>query len=101
MKDADDSSAWVAGVGFGNYDIAKAGTWGVKGQYFDLDVNAPVFSSTFNQPLNRDYKGWMATVDYALAKNVGLSAYYAFNGESQDGNTEYADFYRADLNYKF
>ena len=101
MKDADDSAAWVAGVGFGNYDIAKAGSWGIKGQYFDLDVNAPVFSSTFNQPFNRDYKGWMATVDYALAKNVGLSAYYAFNGESQDGNTDYADYYRADLSYKF
>ena len=94
------NDAWVAGVGFGNYDIAQAGSWDVKGQYFDLAKSAPVFSSTWNQPENRNYKGWMATVDYALAKNVGLSAYWAFNGEDQDGN-DYGDYYRAELNYKF
>ncbi|WP_251455333.1 putative porin, partial [Veillonella intestinalis] len=97
---ADHGDAWVAGVGIGNYDIKKAGTWGVKAQYFDLDVNAPVFSSTWNQPFNTDYKAWLATVDYALAKNVGLSAYWAFNGEDQAGN-DVSDYYRAELNYKF
>ena len=102
-KDAEQggSDAWVAGIGFGNYDISKAGTWSIKGQYFDLAEQAPVFSSTWNQPENRDYKGWLATVDYALADNVGLSAYYAFNGENQKGDKDYADYYRAELNYKF
>ncbi|KAF1678457.1 putative porin, partial [Veillonella sp. R32] len=97
---ADNGDAWVAGIGFGNYDIKKAGTWGVKAQYFDLAEQAPVFSSTWNQPENRDYKAWMATVDYALANNVGISAYYAFNAETQNGN-DLPDYYRAELNYKF
>ena len=103
-KDVENSNegndAWVAGIGFGNYDIAKAGTWSVKAQYFDLAEKAPVFSSTWNQPEDNNYKAWMATVDYALADNVGLSAYYAFNAEKQNGDS-LPDYYRAELNYKF
>ena len=95
-----DKDAWVAGVGIGNYDIKKAGTWDVKVQYFDLSKDSPVISSTWNQPEASDYKTWLATVDYALYDNVGLSAYWAFNGEDQDGN-DLEDYYRAELNYKF
>ena len=94
------NDAWVAGIGFGNYNIKEAGSWDVKAQYFDLAEKAPVFSSTWHQPANYNYKGWLATVDYALAKNVGLSAYWAFNGETQDGE-DVSDYYRAELNYKF
>ena len=94
------NDAWVAGIGFGNYNIKEAGSWDVKAQYFDLAEKAPVFSSTWNQPANYNYKGWLATVDYALAKNVGLSAYWAFNGETQDGE-DVSDYYRAELNYTF
>ena len=100
----DESQAWTAGVGFGNYDIKKQGTWGVKGQYFDQKANAPIVDTTWNHGYNDTYtknaKGWMATVDYALQNNVGLSAYYGFDWKDQDGNDK-ADFYRADLNYKF
>ena len=99
-KDGNDNDAWVAGIGYGDYSIAKEGTWGVKVQYFDEGKYSPVISSTFNQPYNADYKAWMATVNYALAKNVGLSAYYAFNAEDQSGK-DVGDFYRAELNYKF
>ncbi len=42
----------------------------------------------------------MASVDYALQNNVGLSANYGFDWKTQDG-TDKGDFYRADLNYKF
>ena len=94
------NDAWVAGIGFGNYNIKEAGSWDVKAQYFDLAEKAPVFSSTWNQPASQNYKGWLATVDYALAKNVGLSAYYGFAAEDQDGN-DLSDYYRAELNYKF
>ncbi|MBM6825411.1 putative porin, partial [Veillonella magna] len=99
-KDGNDNDAWVAGIGYGDYSIAKEGTWGVKVQYFDEGKYSPVISSTWNQPYNADYKAWMATVNYALAKNVGLSAYYAFNAEDQSGK-DVGDFYRAELNYKF
>ena len=99
-KDGSDNDAWVAGIGYGDYDIAKEGTWDVKVQYFDQGKYSPVISSTWNQPRTWDYKAWMATVDYALAKNVGLSAYAAFGAEDQDGH-DLADYYRAELNYKF
>ncbi|WP_302225521.1 putative porin [Veillonella magna] len=98
--DDANKDAWVAGIGYGDYDIAKEGTWGVKVQYFNEGEYSPVISSTWNQPYNADYKAWMATVDYALAKNVGLSAYATFNAKDQDGN-DAPEYYRAELNYKF
>ena len=102
LKDShvDDSQAWTAGLGFGNYNIAKQGTWGVKGQYFNAKANAPIVDTTYNHLYTTDAKGWMASVDYALQNNVGLSANYGFDWKDQDGNDK-GDFYRADLNYKF
>ena len=94
------SQAWTAGVGYGNYNQAKQGTWDVKAQYFNQKQNAPILSSTWNQKYGADSKGWLATVDYALQNNVGLSAYYGFDWKTQNG-TDKHDFYRADLNYKF
>ena len=102
LKDShvDESQAWTAGLGFGNYDIKKAGTWGVKGQYFNQKKNAPIVDTTYNQFYTTDAKGWMASVNYALQNNVGLSANYGFDWKTQDG-ADLNDFYRADLNYKF
>ncbi|MBS5756148.1 MAG: hypothetical protein KHW53_05665, partial [Veillonella sp.] len=97
-----DSTAWTAGVGYGNYSIAKKGSWDVKGQYFNAKENAPVFDSTWNHKYIQNAKGWMASVDYALQPNVGLSAYYGFDWKTADSaKTDKADFYRAELNYKF
>ena len=100
------STAWTAGVGYGNYDQAKKGTWGVKAQYFKQQENAPIVDTTWNQfyTVSDQYKGskgWVASVDYALQNNVGLSAYYGFDWKEANGKTEGGDFYRADLNYKF
>ena len=58
------------------------------------------WNHNFGHIYTTDAKGWMATVDYALQNNVGLSAYYGFDWKDQNGNDK-ADFYRADLNYKF
>ena len=104
-SNVNDSQAWTAGVGYGNYDIAKKGTWDVKGQYFNQKANAPIVSSTWEQAYDltntsNGYKGYMASVDYALQDNVGLSAGYGFNSKDQSGN-DLSDFYRAELNYKF
>ena len=96
----EESQAWTAGVGYGNYDIKKQGTWGVKGQYFNAKENAPIVDTTYNHLYTTDAKGWMASVDYALQNNVGLSANYGFNWKEQDGD-KLDNFYRADLNYKF
>ena len=97
-----DSTAWTAGIGYGDYSIAKKGSWDVKGQYFNAKENAPVFDSTWNHKYIQNAKGWMASVDYALQPNVGLSAYYGFDWKTADSaKTDKADFYRAELNYKF
>ena len=103
-SNVDKSQAWTAGVGYGNYNQAKQGTWDVKAQYFNQKENAPIVDTTWNHGYDKSYtqnaKGWMATVDYALQNNVGLSAYYGFDWKTQNG-TDKNDFYRADLNYKF
>ena len=102
LKDShvDESQAWTAGLGYGNYNIAKKGTWDVKGQYFNAKANAPIVDTTYNHLYTTDAKGWMASVNYALQNNVGLSANYGFDWKDQNG-TDLSDFYRADLNYKF
>ena len=96
--------AWTAGLGYGEANIAKAGTWGVKAQYFNVKNDAPVLSSTWNF-VNNGQKGVLATVDYTVAKNVGLSAYATIDTKSFDKDkNEYKaapESYRAELNYKF
>ena len=96
----DESQAWTAGLGYGNYNIAKKGSWDVKGQYFNAKANAPIVDTTYNHLYTTDAKGWMASVNYALQNNVGLSANYGFDWKTQSG-ADLSDFYRADLNYKF
>ena len=96
----DKSQAWTAGLGYGDYNIAKKGSWDVKGQYFNAKANAPIVDTTYNHIYTTDAKGWMASVNYALQNNVGLSANYGFDWKTQSG-ADLSDFYRADLNYKF
>jgi len=102
LKDShvDESQAWTAGLGFGDYNIAKKGSWDVKGQYFNAKANAPIVDTTYNHLYTTNAKGWMASVNYALQNNVGLSANYGFDWKTQSG-ADLSDFYRADLNYKF
>ena len=99
-SNTEKSQAWVAGVGYGAYDQAKQGTWDVKAQYFNQKANAPILSSTWDHAYTAGYKGWMATADYALQDNVGLTAYYGFNWKDQAG-ADQNHFYRVDLNYQF
>ena len=96
-----ESTAWTAGVGYSNYDITKQGTWGVKAQYFNMKNNALIFDSTWDQPyVGTGFKGWLATANYALQNNVGLTAYYGFDWKDQAG-VDQNDLYRVDLNYQF
>ena len=94
-----NGEAWTAGLGYGEAETAKAGTWGVKAQYFDVKANAPLVSTTWNF-VDTNKKGFLATVDYTVAKNVGLSAYATIDTKNQ-ANESKAEAYRAQLNYKF
>ena len=100
FKDLKHSKAWTAGLTYGNYNMAKQGTWSLKAQYTNLDTFAPVFSSTFWTPYNQNFKTWSVQGKYAVAKNVGLAAYTTIDAKDKQGN-RVADFYRAELNYKF
>ena len=100
VKGSSDTDAWIAGVGYGNFNMSKQGTWDLKVQYLDKGKYSPVISSTFVQPESYDYKAWMVTGRYTLEKNLSLVGYYLFNAENQDGDSR-PDFYRAELNYKF
>ena len=98
----EDGEAWTAGIGYGMYDISKAGSWDVKAQYFRFGQDNPVNSTTYNLPMESvyDFKGWLGTVNYAVAKNVGLTANAQLHGKNLVGD-KLANYYRAELNYKF
>ena len=118
------SNSWTAGIGYGHYNQAKKGTWDVKTQYFNLDQNLLSYGSKWKFPydanhihydityttpttnsVSRGFRGWLATVDYALQDNVGISAYYGFKNRTHriDGtiNEDLANYYRIELNYQF
>lgn len=105
-----DSQAWVAGAGYGNYDISKQGTYNLMMQYFKQDKNAFIADTTWDQPYGANYKGWVATAQYALMKNVGLKAVYAFDSKYADNskalgleneNTNRSDYFLGEVNVLF
>ena len=113
----EHGTGWTAGIGYGDYDIAKQGTWDVKAQYFNLDESMGAISSKWNLPYDstqtlsdghywfHGYKGWLGTVDYALQDNLGLSVYAGFKGKTKpELASEYrslSNYYRVELNYQF
>ena len=109
--------AWTAGIGYGHADIRKPGTWGVKTQYFDFNTDTFVLHTTYKVQKRKymalnyrgeyveryghdNYKGWLATFDYTLAKNLGLTAYASFNSKTQKGEP-LPEYYRAEVNFQF
>ena len=68
----------------------------LKANNTSTQSNAPIVDTTYNHLYTTDAKGWMASVNYALQNNVGLSANYGFDWKDQEGNDK-GDFYRADL----
>ena len=111
-----NSQAWMASVGYGNYNISKARTYSVRGQYYYEEANSPVFSSAFapaysfyNQHyvdtknvahVRNGYKGFVANVNYVPYKNVSIGAYYGFGSKDMDGN-HLGDYWRTDVNFMF
>lgn len=100
--------AWTVGIGYGKLDIAKPGSWEAKAQYFSTKNETFVKYTTYKLPIVQynstrsfsNYKGWLATVDYTLVKNLTLTGYASFNSRSQT-NEYRPETYRVDLNYQF
>ena len=111
-----DSHAWMASLGYGNYDIKKAHTYSVRGQYYYEEANSPIFSSAFapaysfyNQHyvdnkgvghVRNGFKGFVANVNYVPFQNVSIGAYYGFGNKDMDGN-KLGDYWRTDVNFMF
>ena len=100
FKDIKHSNAWSAGLSYGDYNMAKAGTWMSKVQYFNYDTYAPIFATTFVTPFTQNYKAWMVSGKYAIANNVGLAAYATIDSKDKQGN-EVPNLIRTEINYKF
>ena len=114
---AKHAYAWTAGIGYGDYDIAKQGTWDVKAQYFNFGSHMGAISSKWNIAYDstqsdntghiefHGYKGWLTTVNYALQDNLGLSAYAGFKGRNNPEQyaryRKLSNYYRVELNYQF
>lgn len=104
-----NGEAWTAGIGYGQADITKPGTWGAKVQYFDFKKETFVKYRTWKTPTHKvgsddyghaDYKGWLGTVDYTIAKNLGVSAYAGYHSKTQDGE-KLPNYYGIDVNVNF
>ena len=91
--------AWTAGLGYGEADAEKVGTWGVKARYYDAKAHSSLLAPTWDL-ITAEHKGVFVTVDYTVAKNVGLSAFATIDTKDQ-ANKEKPESYRAELNYKF
>ena len=74
----------------------------MKAQYFRLGEIPPVIAPTWNLPeaSQNNFRGWLATVDYAVAKNVGLTVNAQVRAKDLEGE-RVDNYYRAELNYKF
>ena len=76
--------------------FVKFSTWNTplhEGEYGNKDVRA-------------NYKGWLVTGEYTLAKNLGLSAYIALDNkrkvqEKSDQPINLPNYYLVDLTYQF
>ena len=88
---------------FGDNIAMESSRWQVPydatNRYYDPNFGGGTFVTTY-----RGFKGWLATANYALQKNVGLTAYYGFNNKTNKAtgdNEKLSNYYRLDLNYQF
>ena len=98
---------WTAGLGLGQTNMKKPGSFRVAGQYVKAKANAYISdNSTYTVfPLNsiqdKDVDFWLINADVVLAKNVRLHGEYAFDVDAKGDSTKYDDLATVSLNYAF
>lgn len=100
----DGRGAWLAGLTWGNYDMADKGSHSLMVQYLRADVNSPIVSTTWDFNRTDNVKGWLVQGNYALAPNLGLSLVYNFHNRAVDvdkATGSYNDKVMATLDYQF
>ena len=98
---------WTAGLGLGQTNMKKPGSFRVAGQYVKAKANAYIGgNSTYtafplNTIQNKDVDFWLINADVILAKNVRLHGEYAFDVDAKGDDTKYDDLATVSLNYAF
>ncbi len=98
-----NSEAWIAGLGYGDYDIKKKGSWDLKLNYYNVDYQSFIreYDTRYEDiGVRRDVKAWALSGRYALAKNTELFAAYSFDRKDM-WNDKLDDFYHVQIDYIF
>ena len=99
-------TAWNAGLGYGNADWKKPGTWDLSVSYNDVDTGVYFGNGTWHNDMlenvstAKNLTFWNALANVTLQKNVQLHAEYAFAADAEKG-TDPDDSWTVSLNYKF
>ena len=98
---------WTAGLGLGQTDMMKPGSFRVAGQYVKAEAGAYIGgNSTYtafplNSIQNKEVDFWLINADVILAKNVRLHGEYAFDVDVKNEDKKYDDLATVSLNYAF
>ena len=106
-----DPYTWTAGLGYGETNWKKPGTWDLSAQYIHAEKGSFLDDTTYNvAPASlvatdantgvNTAKYWLINGDVILQKNVKLHAEYAFDVKT-DTSTDYDDLWSVSLNYVF
>ena len=109
-----DPYTWTAGLGYGETNWKKPGTWDLSAQYIHAERGAYLNDTTYNVApasivgisgkADADEadvaKYWLVNGDVILQQNVKLHAEYAFDVKA-DNHKDYDDLWSVSLNYIF
>ena len=107
--DNGNDTAWNAGIGYGELNLKKPGSFAIDVAYNDVDEGI-YFGGTGLQTDALKYLTehkatnvtfWNAMADVTLQKNVFLHGEYAFDVSADDADINDKDAWTVSLNYKF
>ena len=98
---------WTVGIGYGEMDLNKAGSWNLDVAYFKVKAGLYELGMTGLELMDGDllYKQdghfWLASGDVAVAKNTYVHGEYAFGHSVDKEGGEKANGWTLSINYKF
>ncbi len=98
---------WTVGVGYGEMDLQKAGSWNLDIAYFKVKTGLYETSMSGLELLSADtlfgFGGhfWLASGDVAIAKNTYIHGEYAFGHSLDWEDVEKGNGWTLSINYKF
>ena len=98
---------WTVGIGYGEMDLNKAGSWNLDVAYFKVKAGLYEAGMTGLELMDgdmlydRDGHFWLASGDVAVAKNTYVHGEYAFGHSVDKEGGEKANGWTLSINYKF